>query len=254
MTQEVRPVMPHALDDASIAPYYIQIVGNIRYDIDSGKLREGDRLPSEKQLCDLYHVSRVTVRRALDELADAGYLEKKRGKGTFVKSARELVLVHPRTDIDVISFSEACRRSGMEPGSIELGTMRTGATEDERAFFGLEEGEAVLNVSRVRTADGVRIMYEENRFPAQGFEFLEVGLQPGASLYQLILGQTGKVPHMVGQCMLTSSRASGEMLSHLQVPAGEPLFVLEANYCDADGVPLYMGRQVIIGARYSFAL
>ncbi len=38
--------MPGPLDDSSTAPYYIQIVGNIRYDIDSGKLREGDKLPS----------------------------------------------------------------------------------------------------------------------------------------------------------------------------------------------------------------
>ena len=229
-------------------------MGNIRYDIDSGKLREGDKLPSEKQLCDLYHVSRVTVRHALDELAEAGYLEKRRGKGTYVKSARDMVLMHPRVDIDVISFTDACQRSGMEPGAIEIEVTRVVPNEDECAFFGIDEDQKVLSVKRVRTADGVRIMYEDNRFAPTGFEFLETTPPSGGSLYRLIEEHTGKIPHMVGSCMLTSNRAAGDMVTHLQVPAGEPLFVLEANYCDADGAPMYMGKQVIIGARYSFAL
>ena len=246
--------MPGPLDDSSTAPYYLQIVGNIRYDIDSGKLREGDKLPSEKQLCDLYHVSRVTVRHALDELAEAGYLEKRRGKCTYVKSARDMVLMHPRVDIDVISFTDACQRSGMEPGAIEIEVTRVVPNEDECAFFGIDEDQKVLRVKRVRTADGVRIMYEDNRFAPTGFEFLETTPPSGGSLYRLIEEHTGKIPHMVGSCMLTSNRAAGDMVTHLQVPAGEPLFVLEANYCDADGAPMYMGKQVIIGARYSFAL
>lgn len=246
--------MSNALDDAASAPYYIQIVGNIRYDIDSGKLREGDKLPSEKQLCDLYHVSRVTVRHALDELAEAGYLEKRRGKGTFVKSSRDPLLVQPRADIEVVSFSEACRRSGMEPGSIELGVSEEEATEGDRRFFCLEPGDRVLKIERVRTANGVRIMYEVNRFPAKEYGFLRDGIPQGASLYQKIFDETGKVPSMMGHCLLTSSRAAGDMVAYLQVPAGEPLFVLDASYGDAEGCPLYIGRQVIIGARYSFAL
>lgn len=246
--------MPGPLDDSSTAPYYIQIVGNIRYDIDSGKLREGDKLPSEKQLCDMYHVSRVTVRHALDELAEAGYLEKRRGKGTYVKSSRDMVLMHPRVDIEVISFSDACRRGGMEPGAIELGTRRVAPSDEERAFFAIEDDSQLLSVRRVRTADGVRIMFEENKFAPTGFEFLEEAPLNGSSLYKLIAEHTGQTPHMVGNCMLTSDRAAGDMVANLQVPAGEPLFVLEANYCDATGSPMYMGKQVIIGARYSFAL
>lgn len=246
--------MPGPLDDSSTAPYYLQIVGNIRYDIDSGKLREGDKLPSENQLCDLYHVSRVTVRHALDELAEAGYLEKRRGKGTYVKSAHDMVLRHPRVDIDVISFTDACRRSGVEPGSIELEVARVSPSEDECAFFGIESDQKILSVKRVRTADGVRIMFEDNRFAPTGFEFLERRSIEGGSLYCMIEDETGRVPHMVGNCMLTSNRAAGDMVTYLQVPAGEPLFVLEANYCDAEGAPMYMGKQVIIGARYSFAL
>lgn len=246
--------MPGPLDDSSTTPYYIQIVGNICYDIDSGKLREGDKLPSEKQFCDLYHVSRVTVRHALDELAEAGYLEKRRGKGTYVKSSRDMVLTHPRVDIDVISFTDACRRGGMEPGAIELEVTHVAPNDEECAFFGIEPDQELLSVKRVRTADGVRIMFEENRFAPTGFEFLESTSLEGGSLYQAIEKYTGRVPHMVGNCMLTSNRAAGDLVTYLQVPAGEPLFVLEANYCDADGVPMYMGKQVIIGARYSFAL
>ena len=222
--------------------------------IADGTYGPGDKLPSEAELMRAHHVSRVTVRHALDELAEAGYLEKRRGKGTYVKSARDMVLMHPRVDIDVISFTGACQRSGMEPGAIEIEVTRVVPNEDECAFFGIDEDQKVLSVKRVRTADGVRIMYEDNRFAPTGFEFLETTPPSGGSLYRLIEEHTGKIPHMVGSCMLTSNRAAGDMVTHLQVPAGEPLFVLEANYCDADGAPMYMGKQVIIGARYSFAL
>lgn len=245
--------MSDALDDASSAPYYIQIVGNIRYDIDSGKLHEGDKLPSEKQLCDLYHVSRVTVRHALDELAEAGYLEKRQGKGTFVKSTRRLAITQNYHQGDTASFTDMCEAAGYTAGSREVGLERRAPTEEEARALGISTDDTVIVSRRLRTANDVSIMYEENVFPLEPYQFIEQADLSNQSLYQLIAEKTGQIPSLEGACSLRSMQATGWLSELLQVPTGEPLFVLQVGYCDQNGKPMYFGTQYIIGARYSFA-
>lgn len=246
--------MARQIDNSTISPHYIQIVGSIRYDIDAGNLRVGDRIPSEAELCEQFNVSRVTVRRALDELKRAGYLESRQGKGTFVKSTRDLLLVQTRAEMQVQSYSDACHAAGLEPGSVELETVRLDPTREEAEFFQLSEGEQLISHRRIRTADGLCIMYEDNRFALKGFEFLEYRNIESGSLYRLIQEEHGLIPHMMGDCRLTSDRAVGDLAKNLQVPDGEPLFVLHAYYGDQYDRPLYSGTQKIVGARYSFAL
>jgi GntR family transcriptional regulator len=61
-----------------------QVAGDIRADIDAGRLVSGDKLPGELELAEQYGVARLTVRHAVADLADAGYVVVLRGRGTFV--------------------------------------------------------------------------------------------------------------------------------------------------------------------------
>ena len=70
---------------ARVQPLYQKMLDDLIYQIESGMISEGNKLPSESQLCDLYHVSRITVRRALAELEKKKYIFKKQGQGSFVK-------------------------------------------------------------------------------------------------------------------------------------------------------------------------
>ena len=65
-------------------PLYEQIYREILKQIEDGTYRIGDRLPSEKELSDHYHVSRITSKKAVELLADAGLVVRMPGKGTFV--------------------------------------------------------------------------------------------------------------------------------------------------------------------------
>lgn len=65
-------------------PLYKQIQEDIRYMIRSGQLRPGDRVPSETELAERYHVSKITTKNAINGLAEEGILTRHRGKGTFV--------------------------------------------------------------------------------------------------------------------------------------------------------------------------
>ena len=69
-------------------PAYIRIHDKIKADVDDGTWKIGQRLPSERDLCETFDVSRMTVRQAITLLVDEGILERKPGSGTFVASSR----------------------------------------------------------------------------------------------------------------------------------------------------------------------
>ena len=77
-------------------------------------LEPGAPMPSERELCELFGVSRMTVRQAVDTLVVDGVLKRHQGKGTFVAS--------PKVDLQLrlTSFTEEMRRRGMTPGAVFL--------------------------------------------------------------------------------------------------------------------------------------
>ena len=65
-------------------PLYYQLMDIIVEQIETGNLQEHDKLPSERELCEIHDVSRTTVRQTMQELEKEGYIYKKHGKGSFV--------------------------------------------------------------------------------------------------------------------------------------------------------------------------
>jgi GntR family transcriptional regulator, N-acetylglucosamine utilization regulator len=66
-------------------PYYYQLEGLLREQVHAGRWEPGQQVPSEKQLCERYSVSRTTVRQAVGNLVQEGLLYHVKGKGTFVR-------------------------------------------------------------------------------------------------------------------------------------------------------------------------
>ncbi|MFZ5988465.1 MAG: GntR family transcriptional regulator [Bacillota bacterium] len=78
-------------------PLYSQLKNLIIEKIDSGQYPPDSKIPSEQELCELYNISRPTVRQAISELTNNGYLYKEKGKGTFVSK--------PKSSIDVRTYT-----------------------------------------------------------------------------------------------------------------------------------------------------
>ena len=107
-------------------------------------------------------------------------------------------------------------------------------------------------MKRLRTADGVPIMLENNFYPLEGFEFLlEADLQD-ASIFDYVKGRTGRVPRGDDLCTLEVVRASPEEASALKVSVGEPLFYEKIDFTDQDGRPFLIGKQYIVCSLYVF--
>lgn len=127
--------MPSELNPRSSSPLYQQVMEDIVHDIASGLYRAGEKIPSEADLGDIYDVSRITVRRAVEELVKQGKLTKRQGKGTFVNEAEEGPSSFQNDDI-VQSFSVTCEANGVVPGAVLVTRELAPLPDGGAAFFG----------------------------------------------------------------------------------------------------------------------
>jgi len=101
------------VDRSSPVPIYYQLKLHFKEQMESDILRPGDRLPTEIELCELYHVSRAPVRQALTELAREGYLYRRAGQGTFVARSSSK-RIEKQTDIHVLTHYDVFWLGSME--------------------------------------------------------------------------------------------------------------------------------------------
>ena len=172
--------------------------------ISRGQLRPGERLGAERDLATSLGVSRSTVRQALGALESSGVVRRVpgRGGGTFVRQQKL-----DRDLSRVVGVPALLQAQGMTAGSRIVSTGLTAADEETAAALCVPTGAYVVDVVRIRLADGTPISLEHARLPAQMFPgVLELPL--GGSLYELLREHFGTTP--------------GEAVEHIEVvPAGE---------------------------------
>ena len=115
-------------------PAYIRIHDKIKADVDDGTWKIGQRLPSERDLCNTFDVSRMTVRQAITLLVDEGILERKPGSGTFVASSRVKEKMRGTT-----SFTEIVKSQGKKPSSELISYKRVHPNEFEIKIYDKKE-------------------------------------------------------------------------------------------------------------------
>jgi len=235
------------LIEESLTPLYQQLMEDIKSAIEEGRYQPGEKIPSEPELSELYSVSRITVRRAVDELCAQGYLVKKQGKGTFVGHAK---LQRKLMGDDSMSFSDVCAMNGQEHSVRLINCQWVPARQDEIKFLNLEPEAKLLYIQRVHMADGIPIQIENNFFPPDPFEFLQREDLEHCSLFHLLKEKHGVDPCNTSDTTVEIVRASLEIAQLLDVPVGEPLFYMNAYFIDKDRRPLFVGRQYYVGKRY----
>ncbi|WP_298324164.1 GntR family transcriptional regulator [Asticcacaulis sp.] len=151
---------------------YLLIRNAIRDEITGGKLKPGAALAPERELCVLYGVSRITVRKAVEGLVEEGLLTRTRGSGTYV-SMPSITRVEKNFAI-LTSFSEDIRSRGYKPSSIWLKKTTSMTTPEEALALGLSPGSLVHRFHRIRCADGVRVCLEFVVVPAQFLPSVDV--------------------------------------------------------------------------------
>ena len=172
-------------------PLYEQLVDTLRDKIEN-ELEQGDMLPSERELSVRYGLSRTTVRLALQELENLGLVRTRHGKGTFVTDKTSQA-----TDImQVYSFTEQMRKMGRDPETVILEFRELDADKYLAGHMGLEPGDKLIKLKRLRSADGMALMVERSYLPACLFPTLTPGELESRSLYEVIEADFGQKIHL----------------------------------------------------------
>lgn len=145
------------IDRTSKVPLYHQLYEMLLGKIESGELAPGDMLPTENELLEQYQLSRNTVRQALNELVNSGWVVRQRGRGSFV-TRRPIEQGLNR----IISFTEDMRNRGLTPGTEIISAELIPATEHLAAALGIAKGEELAHLTRLRLADGEPMSVEES--------------------------------------------------------------------------------------------
>jgi len=139
---------------------YSQVETVLASEILDGALKVGDQLPTEDDLIARFDVSRITVRRAIQNLVSRGLVEIRRGKGTFVAAPR---ITQELTELS--GFVEDMHALGRKPTARVLGKEIVTADATVASHLALTKGERVVRIHRVRLADGVPISFDETYLP-----------------------------------------------------------------------------------------
>ncbi len=218
------------IDRQDKLPLYEQIERNLRQLILSGWLKPGTAVPPEWELAGRYGVSRLTVRRALDDLVRQGWLSRRHGVGTFVSHPTIAAIIPSH-----LSFTQEMLAIGRRPSSRLLSSRVIPA----RAFIAqrllLAEAQPVIEIVRLRLADGIPLLHETAYLSSQRFPNLEsnTALEHG-SLYECMSREYGVIVARIDQT-LKAVTLTEEQANLLGAEPGSPSIFSESVAYTAEG-------------------
>ena len=228
-------------------PLHQQIADELRQLIAAGAFRPGDPLPSEHSLMQRFSVSRGTIRQARAALRADGSIGGSQGRKLFV---RGVPLTQPLGEL--VSFTSWARSLGKEPRGRVVSFERTGARETEAAALGLDGGNPIWRLERVRSVDGEPLLIERTIFlEAIGDLLINVDLGEQSVYEQLARrGVTvASARHLIDAVEATAADAH-----LLGIAVGSALLRVQRHAFDADGRPVEWSDDRYRGDRLNFAI
>jgi GntR family transcriptional regulator len=206
-------------------------------------LDPGTRLPSERHLAGRYKVARATVTQAIDELAGKGLVYRVHGSGTFVAEPK---FRQPQT---LTSFTEDMLARGMVPGSIVLACDLVPASAVIARHLQVAQDIDVVQIERVRTANGEPMAMERSYLPAARFPGLETSDLTDRSLYTLLAERWGVWVATADQ-WASAVRLTEEEAEILGVDLEQPALLFQRVTHDQSGNIIEYVRSLYRGDRY----
>jgi len=225
-------------------PVYQKIENEIKESIRLGKLKSGDLLPSENVLKEQYNVSRMTVRQALNNLVNEGYVYRHKGKGTFVQQQKIDKLIH-----GVRSFTEEMMSTNrtVKNKIIRFEVIQANSELAEKLF--LQEGDEVFAIERVRYGGEIPVLFEELFVPKQIFRNLEKDVFKG-SFYKFVESQNYKISHCIQ--IIEVKKADEKKADYLKIEKSDSVLKITRNTFLNNGRPFEYVRSSYRADQYRF--
>ena len=210
----------------------------------------GERIPSEIELSKVCGVNRNTLRQAIGELVSAGILRKEKGMGTFVLSSAPVTLKHKldhissfRDDLGEIVINEKTKilKKGIED-----------AKDHVAKNLILSKNSKVIAVRRLRTGDGIPLIYEESYLPCDMFKDI-LGMDLTGSMYKIVSERFNIV---LARCEQTirAVNLKGKIATFLNLPENSAGFFMESVTFDESSIPIEVLYSYYRGDKYIFEI
>jgi GntR family transcriptional regulator len=240
--------MPGPLDKNLPVPLYHQLQCVLKAEIESGKWQPDEQIPTETKIAERFGISKITVRQALQALAEQGYIRREQGRGTFV--ARRKFDEGPR---ELTSFTEEMKRHDLVASSHVLAQSLMVADDSVSDALRLSANELVFVLRRLRLANGEPMGVQTAHLPAALVRGLEKENLENVSLYETLQGRYGLYPARARETYF-ASLADREASELLRIPVGSPVYAAERVTLLPNEKPFEFVRSVMRGDRYSIVL
>lgn len=202
-------------------PRHEQIAFHLRREIMEDYFQEGDKLPSEKRLCEYFNVSRITVRRALQTLENESLIYRKQGLGAFVMARK-----NEQPLVQLTDFSEDLRKAGYEPSSKIISFKKTKSDVTINSRLGLSPTSQLMRLDRIRYANDQVVAYDQTWLPASYGQLLFDEDLESKTIYE-ILEEKYEIPITAGSYSFNAISADKEIAKHVGVELGTALMCIE---------------------------
>lgn len=218
------------LDPKSPQPLHIQAEAKLREMIQQEEYRKGKLLPNEIELSKAMHISRNTLRQAINKLVFEGLLIRKKGYGTIVAPLN--VMSNAR---NWKSFSQEMKSMGMTVQNFELHISFVEAPSEATLFFGIPQNEHLLCLERLRGRPGQPFVHFISYFNPQ----VPISVEDDMSmpLYDMLEKKYGVVVKTSKE-MISARGANAFIAAKLGIKEGEPVLVRKRFVYDVNDVPI----------------
>lgn len=230
---------------SELTPRYLQIIQYFAEKIDSGELKEGDKLPTEQEICNFFNVSRITARQALEGLTNKGYIVKKQGKGSYVRMNKMNMQLN-----SLQGFSEEMRSKGLEPSTKLLSLVICNPSSDVAEKLNIDSSVKVYSIERVRYANKQALSLENVFIPFFLCPDIEQNDLTG-SLYK-ILQEKYNISIKKGSQSIEAGFIDKRTAKLLNVRTGTQALIIERVTYTSNDTPLEYVKSVYRGDKYKF--
>lgn len=211
---------------------YLDIKNKLIKQIQEGKYEENESLPSERVLSIEFGVSRMTARKAVDQLEQEGYVERIARKGTFVRAKKYVI------GGKISGFNEALRNQGYQDiKAIELNKEVIEADASLARKLKIKEGAPVYILTRLRIADGIPLALETSHIPLDRFPGINKIDFSTHSLFDTMF-EDYKRRSTTAERRVSVIFSDQYVAEHMKLPENYPVFYLRSIGYDEENLPI----------------
>ena len=236
---------------STILPVYYQIKQSIKNWITNKEFLLGEKIPSENELAAKFNVNRLTVRQAISQLVQEGFLISKRGEGTFVTNNENLI---NSFSLEFTGFMDDLfyQISKSKTKSVEINRIIPTNSIKEKLQLNIED-EEVVQIKRVRFLQDKSFAYTVNYLPVSiGDKIIEENLYEKPLLQ--IIEQDLRIPFTEAFQTIEASFADQERSKKLGIISGSPILFVERVMYAKKREPIEVVQSSYRGDLYKYVV